>query len=75
MLDADAVINNSFQKVGRSNAYPDPAPKKWVGAYPEKHVGSKPLSIWSNKAYLSAITVRNIFSKFYLQDGGKNQLA
>ena len=36
MLDADAVINNSSQKVGGSNAYPDPAPKKWVGPDPEK---------------------------------------
>jgi len=27
-LDADAVIKNSSQKVGESNAYPDPAPKK-----------------------------------------------
>jgi len=35
MLDADAVINNSSQKVGGSNAYPDPAPKKWVGPDPE----------------------------------------
>jgi len=43
MLDADAVINNSSQKVGRSNAYPDPAPKKWVGSDPEKHMGSTPL--------------------------------
>ena len=40
MLDADAVINNSSQKVGGSNAYPDPAPKKWVGPDSEKHVGS-----------------------------------
>ena len=32
MLDADTVINNSSQKVGGSNAYPDPACKKsgWV---------------------------------------------
>jgi len=36
MLDADAVINNSSQKVGGSNAYPDPAPKKWAGPDPEK---------------------------------------
>jgi len=36
MLDADAVINNSSQKVGGSNAYPDPAPKKGVGPDPEK---------------------------------------
>ena len=43
MLDADAVINNPSQKVGRSNAYPDPAPKKWVGSDPEKHMGSTPL--------------------------------
>jgi len=43
MLDADAVINNSSQKVGGSNAYPDPAPKKWVGPDPEKHIGSPPL--------------------------------
>jgi len=43
MLDADAVTNNSSQKVGRSNAYPDPAPKKWVGPDPEKHMGSTPL--------------------------------
>ena len=28
MLDADAVINNSSQKVGGSNASLDPAPKK-----------------------------------------------
>jgi len=36
MLDADAVINNSSQKVGGSNAYPDPAPKKsgWVRTRP-----------------------------------------
>ena len=40
MLDADAVINNSSQKVGGSNAYLDPAPKKWVGPDPEKHRGS-----------------------------------
>jgi len=43
MLDADAVINNSSQKVGGSNAHPDPAPKKWVGQDPEKHIGSTPL--------------------------------
>ena len=36
MLDADAVINNSSQKVGRSNAYPDPTPKKWVTLPPTK---------------------------------------
>jgi len=29
----------------------------------------------TNKAYLSAVTVTNIFRSFYLQDGGKNQLA
>ena len=34
MLDADAVINNSSQKVGGSNAYPDPAPKKVGGSGP-----------------------------------------
>jgi len=28
-----------------------------------------------DKAYLSAITVANIFLSFYLQDGGKSQLA
>jgi len=28
MLDADAVIKNPSQKVGGSNAYPDPGPKK-----------------------------------------------
>jgi len=44
MLNADAVINNSSQKVGGSNAYPDPAPKKWVGPDPEKHIGSTPLA-------------------------------
>jgi len=43
MLDADAVINNSSQKVGGSNAYQDPTPKKWVGSDPEKHIGSTPL--------------------------------
>jgi len=32
MLDADTVINNSSQKVGGSNAYPDPAPKKVGGS-------------------------------------------
>jgi len=32
MLDADAVINNSSQKVGGSNAYPDPAAKKVGGS-------------------------------------------
>jgi len=37
MLDADAVINNSSRKVDGSNAYLDPAPKKWVGPDPEKH--------------------------------------
>jgi len=42
-LDADAVINNSSQKVGGSDAYPDPAPKKWVGPDPEKHIRSTPL--------------------------------
>ena len=45
MLDADAVINNSSQKVGGSNDYPDPAPKKWVGPDPEKHMGSTPLHV------------------------------
>ena len=45
MLDADAVINNSSQKVGGSNAYPDPAPRKWVGPDPEKHIGSTPLAV------------------------------
>jgi len=29
----------------------------------------------TNKAYLSAINVTNISRSFYLQDGGKNQLA
>jgi len=43
MLDADTVINNSSQEVGGSNAYPDPAPKKWVGPDPEIHIGSMPL--------------------------------
>ena len=42
MLDADAVINNSSEKVGGSNAYPDPAPEKWVSPDPEKHTGSTP---------------------------------
>ena len=36
MLDADTVINNSSQKVGGSNAYPDPAPKKVGGSGPRK---------------------------------------
>ena len=45
MLDADAVINNSSQKVGRSNAYPDPAPKKCVGPDPEKNIGSTSLAV------------------------------
>jgi len=43
MLDADAVINNSSRKVDGSYAYLDPAPKKWVGPDPEKHIGSTPL--------------------------------
>ena len=30
-----------------SNAYPDPAPKKWVDPDPEKHVGSMPL-VWQD---------------------------
>ena len=29
----------------------------------------------ANKTYLSASTVTNIYKSFYLQDGGKNQLA
>ena len=29
----------------------------------------------TNKVYLSAITENNISRSFYLQDGGKNQLA
>jgi len=29
----------------------------------------------TNKVHLSAITVTNIYQSFYLQDGGKNQLA
>ena len=49
MLDADTVINNSSQKVGGSNAYPDPAPKKGVGPDPEKNmIGSTPLDIAAN---------------------------
>ena len=36
MLDADAVINNSSQKVGGSNAYPDSASKKVGGSGPRK---------------------------------------
>jgi len=35
MLDADTVINSS-QKVGGSNAYPDPAPNKVGGSGPRK---------------------------------------
>ena len=45
MLDADAVINNSSQKVDGSNAYPDPALKKWLGPDPKKHIGSMPLIV------------------------------
>jgi len=30
-----------------SNAYPDPAPKKWVDPDPEKHIGSMPL-VWQD---------------------------
>jgi len=38
------------------------------------------MSMWSltyeqSVAYLSAITVTNVSESFYLQDGGKNQLA
>jgi len=36
VLDADAVINNSSQKLGGSNAYPDPAPKTVGGSGPRK---------------------------------------
>ena len=36
MLDADAVTNNSSKKVGGSNAYPGPAPKKVGGSGPRK---------------------------------------
>ena len=50
MLDAGGVINNSSQKVGGSNAYPDPAPKKWVGPDPEKHIGSTLLGPVSERA-------------------------
>jgi len=28
-----------------------------------------------NKAYLSTLAVTNVYQSFYLQDGGKNQLA
>jgi len=39
--------NKQFiSKVGGSTAYPDPAPKKWVGPDREKHMGSTPLYIW-----------------------------
>jgi len=35
-----------------------------------------PYDHWlANKAYLSATTVTQISQSFYLQDGGKNQLA
>jgi len=30
---------------------------------------------FTNEAYLSAVTVTNISQSFYLQDGGKNQVA
>jgi len=56
MLDADAVINNSSQKVGGSNAYPDPAPKKWVGPDPQKHTGSTPLDM-DRKAAAPAVAI------------------
>jgi len=36
MMDADAVINNSSQKVGGSNAYGDAAPKNVRGSGPRK---------------------------------------
>ena len=36
---------HSSQKVGGSNASPDPAPKKWVGPDPEQHIGSTPLLV------------------------------
>jgi len=47
MLDADAVINNSSQKVGGSNAYPDPAPKKVGGSGSRKthRIYSTPLHV------------------------------
>jgi len=45
-------INNSSQKVGGYNAYPDPAPKKWVGPDPE-NTGSTPLKVVPTGAQLS----------------------
>ena len=36
MLDADAVINNSSQKVGEFNAYSDAHPNKVGGSGPRK---------------------------------------
>jgi len=55
MLDADAVINNSSQKVGGSNAYPDPAPKKWVCPDPEKHIRSTPLPLSPKRLFFMGI--------------------
>jgi len=50
MLDADAVINNSSQKVGGSNAFPDPARKTVGGSGPRK-TSSTPLKIIVNRKY------------------------
>jgi len=33
------------------------------------------VTLLTNKAYLSATTVTNIFQSFYVQDDSKNQLA
>ena len=59
MLDADAVINNSSQKVGGSNAYPDPAPKKWVGPDPENHIGSTPLVACVHGVFVHILSVKH----------------
>ena len=52
MLDADAVINNSSQKVSGSNAYPDPAPKKWVGPDPKNTWDLRP---WTAQTHIPQV--------------------
>ena len=46
-----------------------------LNSTPSIYLRKCPYDQWLSKAYLSAITVTNIYQRFYLQDGGKNRLA
>ena len=73
--------NKNFVSIsGGSNAYPDPAPKKWVGPDPEKHIRSTPLVVGPNYQHtniskfihpwqsdVSRSTQRHIQHYFYAQ--------